>query len=93
MRKPQPHAGPQEVPVRKSFLLLADEKVLNTGWEECGTMAPSSQIRPLVAKERKLYLVTYGKELGAGVVEEPDDDRFRDREADRGVNGNLCHGS
>ena len=34
MRKPQPHAGPQEVQVRKSGKLLADEKVLNTGWEE-----------------------------------------------------------
>ena len=82
MRKPQPHAGPQEVPLRRSYILLANNKVLSTSWEEWAKMAPSSQVRPLVAKSRRLYAAVFGKFLGEGLAEERDD-RFAAKEAER----------
>ena len=66
MKKPQPHAGPIEVPLRKSFLLLNGNEVLTTDWEDWNSMAPSAQVRPLVAQGRILYVVLYGKEIGEG---------------------------
>ena len=85
MRKPQPFAGPSEVPLRRSVLLLKDGKILQTSWEEWSRMSPASQTRPLVAKDRLLYVVLFGKELGATTVvrEEQDDDRWAAREAER----------
>ena len=41
VKKPQPHNGPADVPIRKSFLLLADDKVLTTDWEMWANQAPS----------------------------------------------------
>ena len=66
MKKPQPHAGPLEVPLRKSFLLLNGHEILTTDWEDWNSMAPSAQVRPLVAQGRILYVVLYGKEVGEG---------------------------
>ena len=77
MRKPQPHAGPQDVPIRKSILLL-----LESGWEDWPKTSPAMQIRPLTAEGRRIYVVLYGVELGA--VDNPEaDDRFADLEANR----------
>ncbi|CAE7262943.1 unnamed protein product, partial [Symbiodinium sp. CCMP2456] len=64
MKKPQPHAGPLDVPIRKSYLLLNGNETLTTDWEEWHSMAPSAQVRPLVAQGRLLYVVLYGKEIG-----------------------------
>ena len=61
MRKPQPYLGPLEAPLRKTLILLADDKVLSTDWEEWGRMAPSSQIRPLVAQNRRLCVSLFGR--------------------------------
>ena len=62
MKKPQPHAGAHEVPIRKSFIFLDGGKALTTDWESWSTMSPASQVRPLIASGRRLYLVLYGNE-------------------------------
>ena len=90
MRKPQPHLGPSEVPLRKCFLLFGDDGMLETGWEEWAQMAPASQVRPLVAQQRKLYVKTFGKHLGSedaphteGEADEPQQlrrDQLRERQ-------------
>ena len=82
MKKPQPHMGPADVPIRKSFLLLADDKVLTTDWEMWANQAPSSQVRPLMAQQRRLYVVTYGTEVGEA-LEEHDRDPWRVHEEAR----------
>ena len=69
LRKPQPHASPAEVPLRKSFLLLRNGSCLTTGWEELAQLAPSSQVRPLVAQQRELCVIVFGKPLGD--IEQP----------------------
>ena len=61
MKKPQPYFGPHEVPLRKSFLLLGNGQVLTTDWEMWSNQAPASQVRPLVAPDRQLYVVLYGR--------------------------------
>ena len=84
MKKPQPHAGPQEVPLRRSYLLLGSGQALSTQWEEWHRMAAAAQIRPLVAKDRALYLVLYGSELGGAVPLELDERLARkEQERDR----------
>ena len=64
MKKPQPHFGPGEVPLRKSYLLLENETALTTDFEAWSSLAPAAQVRPLVAKDRRLYVAVYGSELG-----------------------------
>ena len=82
MKKPQPHLGPQDAPIRKSFLLLADGQILTTDWEDWASQAPSAQVRPLVAQRRSLYVVLYGKDVGE--VENPEaDDRWKIKEQAR----------
>ena len=84
MKKPQPHAGPAEVPLRRSYLLLGQDRVLTTHWEEWHKLSPAAQIRPLVQKGRKLYVVLYGKFLGEAPDEVGDpDERVRRREEER----------
>ena len=88
MKKPQPHAGPLEVPLRRSFLLLQDGKALSTDWEDWSQMAPSSQIRPLVGAGRLLYLALYGAPVGEApledvALEDRQDDRFVQKELER----------
>ena len=83
MKKPQPHAGAHEVPIRKSFIFLDSGKVLTTDWESWSTMSPASQVRPLIASGRRLYLVLYGNEAGEGPGQGGDDDPWRGREAAR----------
>ena len=82
MQKPQPFSGPSEVPLRRSYLLLQGDKVLSTSWEEWSRMSPSSQIRPLIAKSRQIYVAVFGCPLGEDLVEEQDD-RFAAKEAER----------
>lgn len=81
MRKPQPFAGPAEVPLRKGFLLL-ENSVLCTYWETWTQLAPQAQIRPLVAEGRQLYVVMFGKELGDHLEVEKDD-RYMAKEQER----------
>ena len=57
-------------------------KTLATSWEEWSRMAPASQVRALVAKQRRLYVVLFGKEIGADVVGEPDE-RVQEMDAER----------
>lgn len=84
MKKPQPHAGPAEVPLRRSYLLLENDKVLSTSWEEWPKLAPAAQIRPLVQRGRQLYLVLYGKFLGDVPEELEDaDERLQRKEQER----------
>ena len=81
LKKPQPFAGPHEVPLRKSFLLLGEGKVLTTDWEAWHQMSPASQIRPLVAADRKLYVGLFGKEVGD---DEPGDEPDRQQQKEEG---------
>ena len=86
LKKPQPHAGPHDVPLRRSYLLLDDGTVLvlTTDWESWGTMSPASQVRPLVAPQRRLYLVLFGKEIGEeDAGEEPDQLQQREEARER----------
>ena len=47
-------------------------------------MSPASQIRPLIARDRKLYIAIFGKELGAQVQHgDEEDDRWKRLEEDR----------
>ena len=82
MKKPQPRAGPHEVPLRKSLLLLDDGAGLSTEWESWYSVSPSSQVRPLVARGRKLYLVLFGRQVGDG-GEPRDGDPWHGREQAR----------
>ena len=84
LKKPQPHAGPHDVPLRRSYLLLDDGTVLTTDWEAWGTMSPASQVRPLVAPQRRLYLVLFGKEVGEDDAgDEPDQLQQREEARER----------
>ena len=84
MRKPQPYFGPLEAPLRKTLLLLPDDKVLSTDWEEWGRMAPSSQIRPLTAPSRRLCVSLFGKFPGEDhQADQPEFDRFQAEEQTR----------
>ena len=84
MKKPQPHAGPADVPLRRSYLLLGQDRVLSTAWEEWPKLSPAAQIRPLAQKDRRLYVVLYGKFLGEAEDEVlEDDDRLKRREEER----------
>ena len=84
LKKPQPHAGPHDVRLRRSYLLLDDGTVLATDWESWGTMSPASQVRPLVAPQRRLYLVLFGKEIGEeDAGEEPDQLQQREEARER----------
>ena len=85
MKKPQPHAGPADVPVRRSYLLLAGgedgKQGLSTDWEDWAQMAPSSQQRPLVGTHRVFYMVLYGKP--AGEADDQKGDKFLQQELER----------
>ena len=83
MKKPQPHGGPRDMPLRRSYLLLDDGKCLSTDWEQWSNMSPASQVRPLVATGRRLYIGLFGKEVGErGEDFDGDGDRVaREREA------------
>ena len=85
MKQPQPHAGPLDAPLRKSFLLLNGREVLVTDWEDWNSMAPSAQVRPLVAQGRRLYVAIYGKEVGDGgqIIEAGPGDRQQAAELSR----------
>ena len=84
MKKPQPHGGPAELPIRKSFILLEDNTALTTDYEEWAQMAPSSQVRPLPSTSRQVYMVIYGQtNEGQPEREEPDADRLLEKEQER----------
>ena len=84
MKKPQPHASPADVPLRRSYLLLEQDKVLSTSWEEWPKLSPAAQIRPLAQKGRRLYVVLYGKFLGeAEDVAMDEDERMQRKEEER----------
>eukprot|EP00435_Cladocopium_sp_Y103_P040884 s349_g11.t1 len=82
LKKPQPFLGALEAPLRKSFILLKDS-FLCTDWEQWTQMSPAAQIRPLIAKDRLLYVAIFGKELGAEVHGGEEDDRWLRLEEDR----------
>ena len=74
LKRPQPHAGPHDVPLRRSYLLLAGGDALSTDWEAWYNMSPASQVRPLVARDRQLYVAIFGKEVGDGEGDPGDGD-------------------
>ncbi len=82
LRKPQPFMGAAEVPLRKSFILLKD-RFLTTDWEQWSQLSPATQIRPLIAKDRHLYIAVFGRELGTEVVDDHQDDRWKRLEEER----------
>ena len=83
LKKPQPFLGAAEAPMRKSYILLKDS-FLSTDWEQWTQMSPASQIRPLIARDRKLYIAIFSKELGAQVQHgDEEDDRWKRLEEDR----------
>ena len=80
LRKAQPFASPAEAPLRKSNLLLRNKTCLSTAWEEWHQLAPASQVRPLVAADRQLCVILFGKPLGEDVQGDPADPRATERE-------------
>ena len=84
LRKPQPHGSPAEMPLRKSNLLLKNGQCLSTSWEEWLQLSPSTQTRPLVAAEREVCVILFGKILGdENVVEDGGDSRALEKEKER----------
>ncbi|CAE7257927.1 ANKRD17 [Symbiodinium sp. CCMP2592] len=83
IKKPQPHAGPHDVPLRRSYLLLEDGTCLNTGCEMWTNLSPAAQVRPLVAQGRRIYVALFGKPPGDGGDETPRGPEAGGREAER----------
>ena len=84
LRKPQPHGSPAEMPLRKSNLLLRNGQCLSTSWEEWLQLSPSTQTRPLVAAEREVCVILFGKILGEEAeVEDGVDSRALEKEKER----------
>ena len=83
LRKPQPLSSPLEAPLRKALLMLQNGQCLTTSWEEWHQQAPSSQTRPLVAENREVCVLLYGKPIGEEDKEEPGDPRSLLREQER----------
>ena len=79
LRKPQPFLSPAEAPLRKSDLLLASGSCLSTSWEDWHQLSPAAQGRPLVANERKVCVILFGKPLGE-ITPEMDDPRMTQKE-------------
>ena len=74
LRKPQPFLSPAEAPLRKANLLLKNRVCLSTAWEDWAQLAPTSQTRPLVAQQRQLCVICFGKPLGEDPHVEPQSD-------------------
>ena len=85
LRKPQPLSSPVEASLRKALLLLQNGHCLTTSWEEWHQQAPSSQTRPLVAENREVCVLLYGRPIGDEEKEEPGDARTILREAGEGT--------
>jgi len=64
LKKPQPHAQPAAMPLRKTYLLMDNDDVLTSGWEEYSQMAPASQIRALPRQPKKLSVTLFGVPVG-----------------------------
>ena len=64
LKKPQPHAQPASMPLRKTYLLMENDDVLTSGWEEYSQMAPASQIRALPKQPKKLSVTLFGVSVG-----------------------------
>lgn len=79
LRKPQPFLSPAEAPLKKSDLLLASGSCLSTSWEDWHQLSPAAQGRPLVANERKVCVILFGKPLGE-ITPEMDDPRMTQKE-------------
>ena len=82
LRKPQPFMSPLEAPLRKANLLLRSRVCLSTSWEEWHQLAPTSQTRPLVAEQRAVCVLCFGKPLGEvhDDAEAQEDSRAREKE-------------
>lgn len=90
LRKPQPHAQPGDVPLRKTVLWMSNQDILSTGWEDWQQLAPSSQLRPLPNQPRKFCIVLFGCQIGADEFSEaeaqadpPDPLRHKEEERQR----------
>ena len=85
LKKPQPHLGPAEVPLRRSYVLMSGHEALSTDFEQWAGLSPAAQVRPIAAQGRLLYVAIFGTELGAeqGEPEGDDGDRGRRREEQR----------
>ena len=78
LKKPQPHLGPADVPLRKSYILLSGHEALSTGFGQWFNLSPAAQVRPLIAQGRLLYVAVFATELGASALEpDPGDDGAR----------------
>ena len=82
LRKPQPFSSPVESLLRKSNLLLKTGVCLSTSWEEWHQLAPTVQQRPLVAQQRSVCVICFGKPLGdiARPDEQPPDEHMTEKE-------------
>ena len=83
LRKPQPHALPGQVPLRKTVLWMQSGDILSSSWQQ---LAPSSQIRPLPNQPRKLCVTLFGMHVGEDDVgEDPENpsDPLRRKEEER----------
>ena len=76
MKKPQPHAGPMEAPLRKALVLMDNDEVISSGWEEWHKLAPTQQNRFLPSRPKQLTVMMFGQDVNAPseVVEAEVDD-------------------
>jgi hypothetical protein len=73
MKRPQPHAGPMEVPLRKALILMDNDEVLSSGWEEWHKLAPTQQNRTLPTRSKQVVVMLFGTDNAAAAeeLEEP----------------------
>ena len=45
LKKPQPHLGPAEVPLRRSYVLMSGHEALSTDFEQWASLSPAAQVR------------------------------------------------
>ena len=84
MKKPQPWLGPLEAPLRNAILLMDNDDVITTGWEEWTKQPVSSQIRALPTRPRQLAVMLFGKDAHASPpAEEPEPQEAADAKWNR----------
>lgn len=80
MKRPQPHAGPMEVPLRKALILMDNDEVLSSGWEEWHKLA-TQQNRTLPTRSKQVVVVLFGTDNAAAAeeLEEPKEEDASNR--------------
>ena len=78
MKRPQPHAGPMEAPLRKALILMDNDEVISSGWEEWHKLAPTQQNRALPSRPRQLTVMMFGQDINTPAAEpQPEDESVK----------------